>query len=56
VKFDVPVGVELWADIPGFFLRCQESKIGMKVNGQEVEITVVITQSCFNQPVKISPY
>jgi len=53
VKFSAPALVELWIDKTDFFTRRQESNFAMEVNGQEVEVEAVITQTGINQPVTI---
>lgn len=53
VKFGAPAEVELWIDKTDFFSRRQESTFEMNVNGQDVEVKVVIAQTGINQPVEI---
>jgi hypothetical protein len=53
VKFNAPTYVELWIGKSDFFTRRQESNFTMVVNGQEVTVNVVVSQTGINQPVTI---
>lgn len=53
VKFSAPAEVELWIDKTDFFTRRQESSFEMNVNGQDVNVEVIVSQSGINQPVTI---
>lgn len=53
VRFSAPAEVELWIDKADFFTRRQESSFDMLVNGQDVDVEVVVTQAGINQPVTI---
>ena len=53
VKFPSPANVELWVGKSDFFAHHQESTFTMNINGQDVSVKVVVSQTGINQPVTI---
>jgi hypothetical protein len=53
VIFPSPADVELWIGKSDFFVHHQESTFTMNINGQDVSVKVVVSQTGINQPVTI---